>query len=466
MATIRIFRHYIPLAFLYLGLLEGAIFIAAFYGGVELRFWNLDQASLEKVRPIFPKALVFSLAVLVSMAGTGLYERRTRDGFEGLLLRVGGAFSLSLVPLALIFYIAPELQVGRGAVALSYLLAFLGVALIRYAFLRLGDQTQLKKRVLILGTGDRAATIGRFRRSTDLRGLHVVGFARMGDAVDKIDAKRIVELDCPLRDYIRRHDIDELVVAVDDRRKALPIEDLLDAKMCGVQVVDLLTFFERELGKIKIDILHPSWMYLSDGFQAGATRAYLKRLLDILIVLVIMPFALPLMGLTALAVWAESGFRGPILFQQIRVGQHGEPFNIMKFRSMRVDAEKNGAQWAQRNDVRVTSVGKVIRKVRLDELPQLLNVLRGQMSFVGPRPERPEFVDQLAEKIPYFNERHRVKPGLTGWAQVSYQYGASEEDAFEKLQYDLYYVKNYSVLLDLLILIQTVEVVLTGKGAH
>lgn len=220
------------------------------------------------------------------------------------------------------------------------------------------------------------------------------------------------------------------------------------------------------MGKIKLDVLDPSWMFLSDGFRGGAVRAYLKRLFDITLAVLLLPLLLPLMLLVAVAVFIEGGLRGPILYRQVRVGENGRPFQIVKFRSMKTDAEKDGAQWATRNDARVTRVGAVIRKVRLDELPQILNVLRGNMSFVGPRPERPEFVEQLAEKIPYYNERHRVKPGLTGWAQICYQYGASQEDAFEKLQYDLYYVKNYSLLLDLMILVQTVEVVLMGKGAH
>ena len=241
------------------------------------------------------------------------------------------------------------------------------------------------------------------------------------------------------------------------------MHEILDCKMSGVDVVDLLSFFEREMGKIKLDVLDPSWMFLSDGFRGGSVRAYLKRLFDILLALALLPLLLPLMLLVAIAVFVEGGFRGPILYRQVRVGENGRPFRMVKFRSMKTDAEKDGAQWASRNDARVTRVGGVIRKVRLDELPQIFNVLRGSMSFVGPRPERPEFVEQLAENIPYYNERHRVKPGLTGWAQICYQYGSSEEDAFEKLQYDLYYVKNYSLLLDLMILVQTLEVVLMGK---
>ncbi len=466
MATIRIFRHYVPLVFLMLGFFEGAVLLAGFYIGVEIRFWDADPATIAKVLPIWPKGLVFVAVVLLSMAGMGLYERRMRDGIEGVLLRTAAGFALSLVPLAVVFYLFPELYLGRGALAIAYLVGFIGVAVLRWLFLKFGSQETLLKRVLVLGTGNKAAMIRKLRRRSDLRGLRIVGYVRMGSDEDVVDPEVIIDLDQPLVEWVRDHEIDEIVLAVDDRRKGLPVKEILDCKMSGVDVQDLLNFFERETGKIKLDILNPSWLFFSDGFQYGPVRASLKRVLDVAVVLLMLPLALPLMILVGVAILAESGGRGPIFFTQMRVGQNGRPFRILKFRSMRTDAEKEGAKWATANDPRVTRVGRIIRKVRLDELPQLLNILKGDMSFVGPRPEQPAFVDQLAERIPYYNERHRVKPGLTGWAQVCYQYGDSDEDAFEKLQYDLYYVKNYSILLDMLILVQTVEVVLMGKGAH
>ena len=237
--------------------------------------------------------------------------------------------------------------------------------------------------------------------------------------------------------------------------------------MSVLNILDLVTFFERRAGKIRLDMLNPSWLYLSEGFRIGTFRRIVKRTLDILVVLLLFPVALPFMLLVSIAILIESGGRGPILYNQTRVKQDGLPFQIYKFRSMATDAEKDGvARWASKNDSRITRVGKIIRKGRLDELPQLFNVLKGDMSFVGPRPERPEFVEKLAATIPYYEERHRVKPGLTGWAQVCYSYGDTEEDSIQKLQYDLYYAKNYSVLLDLLILLQTAEVVMLGKGAQ
>ncbi|MCK4704969.1 MAG: TIGR03013 family PEP-CTERM/XrtA system glycosyltransferase, partial [Gammaproteobacteria bacterium] len=238
-------------------------------------------------------------------------------------------------------------------------------------------------------------------------------------------------------------------------------------KMSGINILDLVTFFERRAGKIRLDMLSPSWLYLSEGFSIGTFRRMGKRAFDIFVVLLLLPVALPFMFLVSLAIIIESGGRGPVLYSQTRVKQDGLPFQIYKFRSMATDAEKDGvARWASKNDSRITRVGRIIRKGRLDELPQLFNVLDGDMSFVGPRPERPEFVEKLAETIPYYEERHRVKPGLTGWAQVCYSYGDTEEDSIQKLQYDLYYVKNYSVFLDLFILLQTAEVVMLGKGAQ
>lgn len=237
--------------------------------------------------------------------------------------------------------------------------------------------------------------------------------------------------------------------------------------MSGVNILDLVTFFERRAGKIRLDMVNPSWLYLSEGFQVGTIRRIGKRALDIIVVLMLSPVALPFAVFVSLAIMIESRGRGSVLYSQIRVKQDGLPFKIYKFRSMVSDAEKDGvARWASKNDSRITWVGAIIRKGRLDELPQLFNVLKGDMSFVGPRPERPEFIKKLAEAIPYYEERHRVKPGLTGWAQVCYSYGDTEEDAIQKLQYDLYYVKNYSALLDLLILLQTAEVVMLGKGAQ
>ena len=260
---------------------------------------------------------------------------------------------------------------------------------------------------------------------------------------------------------------DEIVVAMDDRRGNLPIRELLDCKLRGIEVLDLQEFLERESGKIRIDLVRPGWLIFSPGFRVTRVRRFVKRLMDIAVASGILIFAIPVFILAALAIKIEEGLAAPVLYRQTRVGFGERLFELLKFRSMRIDAEENGeAVWAQENDSRVTRVGRWLRKFRIDELPQLLNVLRGEMSIVGPRPERPEFVNDLTKSIPYYSKRHTVKPGLTGWAQLNYPYGASDEDTVAKLQYDLYYVKNQSLFLDLVVILQTIEVVILGKGAR
>jgi sugar transferase (PEP-CTERM system associated) len=288
-----------------------------------------------------------------------------------------------------------------------------------------------------------------------------------GDAAAVVPASRCVVLDQSLPLYAACHHVDQVVIAVDDRRGGLPMDQLLECRTHGIDVVELATFIERELGLLKLDVLDAGWLIFSQGFNRRLLRLWIKRLFDMAASLMLLAVAMPVMAFTALAIWLESGGRGPVLYRQARIGEEGIPFELLKFRSMQVNAESDGKpQWASTRDPRITRVGRFIRKYRIDELPQIFNVLAGRMSFVGPRPERPQFVSTLATMFPYYSERHRVKPGLTGWAQVRYPYGASEQDAFEKLQYDLYYAKNHNLLFDLSILLQTVEVVLWGKGAR
>jgi sugar transferase (PEP-CTERM system associated) len=261
--------------------------------------------------------------------------------------------------------------------------------------------------------------------------------------------------------------VDEIVVAMDDRRKGFPILELLECRLDGVEVTELLTFLERETGRVRLDVLDPSWIIFGGGFCRDSLRVFSSRALDLVASLAILGMSAPVILLAAVAIKLEDGWRAPILYRQARVGLGNEPFEILKFRSMRMDAERDGrAQWARKSDPRVTRVGAIMRKLRIDELPQIVNVLHGHMSFVGPRPERPQFVSQLASKIPHYLQRHCVKPGITGWAQLCYPYGSSEKDTVEKLQYDLYYIKNNSFIFDLAIILQTAEVVFMGKGSR
>lgn len=462
--TTQFFQHHIPTGFVILGILELAMFMLAFYGGVELRFMASEGKT--SVGLLAPKAFLFSVVMLSSLIAMGAYKRGANQSFVGMVVRVASALVLGMLPLAFLYYFAPIFFLGRGALGLAVILSFILIVVTRIAFDRLADQERFKSRVLVLGTGSRADLIRKASDEGELDGLNIVGYVQLGTETGTPGEGGIVPGDRPLVDLISTADVDQIVLALDDRRKALPVRDILDCKMSGIGVVDLLTFFERETGKVRLDILQPSWLFLSDGFRLNALRRVSKRVFDLSVVLLMLPIALPLMFLAGTAVFLESAGRGPIFYRQTRVGENGRLFQIIKFRSMRVDAESDGPRWASANDTRITPVGSFLRRTRLDELPQLYNVLKGEMSFVGPRPERPEFTRELRNSIPYYGERHRVKPGLTGWAQIRYPYGASQEDAVKKLQYDLYYVKNYSIFLDLLILFQTAEVVLFRKGAH
>jgi sugar transferase (PEP-CTERM system associated) len=322
--------------------------------------------------------------------------------------------------------------------------------------------------VLVYGVGQRTAAVSRLHRRADLRGFDIVGFVQPDGEDVYVPSERVLTVRAGgLRELCETHHVDEIVVAMQDRRCGFPIVGLLECRFAGIEVTDLLTFLERETGRVCIDVMHPSWMIFGEGFRRDPIRLFSHRALDLLASLLILVLFLPVMVLTGLAIKLEDSWRAPIFYRQTRVGLDGRTFNVLKFRSMRTDAESDGrAQWARKSDPRITRVGAVIRKVRIDELPQVVNVLRGQMSFVGPRPERPQFVKELSERIPYYLQRHCVKPGITGWAQLCYPYGASEEDAQQKLQYDLYYIKHNSLVFDLAILVQTAEVVFMGKGAR
>jgi sugar transferase (PEP-CTERM system associated) len=322
----------------------------------------------------------------------------------------------------------------------------------------------MPKRVIVLGTGAEAQVVEQSLRAGDFR---VVGFYPVrGDAAGKVPQNRLIPTNVPLVETIRKLKVNEIIVAVGERRGGImPLNELLECKLAGVRVLDLSSYFERALGQVHLDSLRASWLIFGDGFRQGAVRTFVKRVFDLVVASLLLIIALPVMIATAIVIVLESGF--PIVYRQERVGRAGRVFQLAKFRSMRPDAEADGRpRWAASNDNRITRVGRFIRKYRIDELPQLVNVLKGDMSLVGPRPERPFFVDQLTQNIPFYAARHSVKPGLTGWAQVRYHYGATLDDAANKLQFDLYYVKNHSLFLDLVVLFETVVVVVTGKGAQ
>ena len=465
--AIRIFQHYWQLHLALLAVVESAIFFLAPYGSAWLQLQYTASATEGLLTQIWPRSLLFAVVLFVSMAAMGLYNARQRSQLAGLLARVAASVLSGALTVAIIFYLVPTIQLDRATLLLSALLAFAGSVFVRILFDTLVDEDLFKRRVLVYGAGRRAASIAGLRRRSDRRGFVVVGYvAAEGDDPAGAPASQRIAGFADLMTLCTEQRVDEIVVAMDDRRRMFPMEQLLECRLEGVEIVELVTFLERETGKVRLDILNPSWMIFSEGFRQGRIHGTLERAFDIVASLILLALSFPFMLLTILGIKLTEGVGASIFYRQVRVGQYGQPFRLLKFRSMREDAEQAGAQWAQKDDSRVTLVGALIRLTRIDELPQILNVLRGEMSFVGPRPERPEFVDQLNERIPYYRERHAIKPGITGWAQLCYPYGSSEQDAAEKLQYDLFYVKNHSLLFYLAILVQTVEVILWRKGAR
>ena len=467
---LRVFRHYIPKTLLILGAAEALIFLVSVYIGVTLHVAHVGPNTGASTGvfdgPMFPKAMVFALVMLAIMMAMGLYQRDLREGPGSLLIRLSLSFAVGVAVMFAVSKSYPELFVGGGAFTIALAASFLGIASCRFLCMPRTD-TRLRHRVLVLGVGNRAKKISRMRRKSDQHGVTIAGFVDLGIGPRVVDAHNVWTVRTSLLELAERHGVDEIVVALDDRRNKLPVDQILECKMRGIQVMDEATFFERQLGKIRLDSLHPSNVIFSDGFSQALLKPGSKRLFDIAVSLALTLLAAPIMLAAAVAILVEGGGKGPIFYSQERVGRNGRVFRVFKFRSMRVDAERNGvAQWARQNDDRVTNVGRIIRKTRIDELPQLLNVLLGDMSFVGPRPERPQFVSDLSRDLPYYSLRHHVKPGITGWAQICYPYGASLDDTREKLQYDLYYLKNYSLFLDMTIIVQTIQVILWGKGSR
>jgi sugar transferase (PEP-CTERM system associated) len=466
---IRVFGQYVYLSIAILTVIEAVLMYGSVYGAAFARFHD-DFGALWKWEALYgalwPRALLFTFIMVMSFLAFGLYSARQRAQFTGIVLRLAVALGTGLAATSALFYLVPYLWIGRGVVGLAAFGGLFGTIVSRLVFTRVVDEDLFKRRVLVYGAGESAAAIAELRRRADRRGFVIAGFVPAAGESRAVENGRILDSEDGLVRLCRRYDVVEVVVAMDDRRRGFPISELLQCRLAGIDVTELLTFLERETGRVRIDILNPTWMIFGEGFRRDPLRLLTARALDLLASAAVLVVGLPVMLVTAIAIKLEDGWRAPVFYRQRRVGLLGQQFQLLKFRSMRPDAEKDGAQWASKADPRVTRVGAFIRKTRIDELPQLLNVLRGEMSFVGPRPERPEFVRSLAERIPYYVERHCVKPGITGWAQLCYQYGSSDQDALEKLQYDLYYIKNNTLLFDLAILLQTVEVVCMGKGAR
>jgi len=464
----RIYNHYISGTTILLIVTEMLVLMAIFYLGITIRYPDMTFGYY-LLTGHFTEASTFTLIVTLSMAAIGMYKLEIRPDIETILIRLILSLTLSFCLLTLTFYLFPDLYFGRGFLGIAMFLALPALLITRCVLLRWLNLEILESRAVVLGTGAKAQEcVDLLNIHPDRKGLKIVCFTPLpGEehrvAPSKIEPKMESE---SLISLIKRFNANEVIVAIQNRRNSkFPIQELLECKLHGIKVTDEADFFEREKGQLRVSSLYPSWLVFGEGFDQSSLRSVIKRSFDLTASVILLVVTLPIMLVAALCILIETG--PPIFYRQKRVGRGGETFMVLKFRSMKDEAEKGGKPiWAVTDDPRITRVGKIIRKLRIDELPQILNVLKGEMSFVGPRPERPYFVEHLCTEIPYYNARHSIKPGITGWAQVRYRYGASVKDAIEKLQYDLYYVKNHSLFLDIIIIIDTIEVVISGKGGR
>ena len=465
MGTIRLFNHYIRKDVLLAFAAEFLICTLSAYAVLLMRLDSWNPGS--HYGSLLHSAAGYASVTVLGMVAMGLYRHDLHGGLPGVLLRVAVSFPLSVAVLSIFFYLLPEIEDDRLTLVITFAFSLLVIAAVRAVVMHWLGPRFFRRRVLVVGAGENARSLLDMEHEANRLGCDIVGVVHVPRNRRAVNTDRIVNVDRPLLEYVTERGIDEVVVALDERRGCVPIEELTQCRDAGIHVTDLVAFFERELGKLRLDLISPSYLVFSEGFQRRTLYAFVKRFTDLSVGLVALAVVWPLMIFTVLAIVGEDGWRSPIIYRQVRVGQNGKPFRILKFRSMLTDAEADmQARWADRNDTRITRVGRFIRKHRIDELPQLFNVVRGDMSFVGPRPERPEFVQQLVQKVPFYERRHAVKVGISGWAQLCYPYGDSERDAAEKLQYDLYYIKNQSLFLDILIMIQTAEAVLFARGSR
>ena len=464
---IRLFSHYVPRNTLFIAVLEALILATSVYLAAIL--WT-GPGSVDTADRLALESFLLAGSMLLAMGLLGVYGQSSVEGWRVTLVRLVMAAGVGFAVVGILsrgFGETLAVLGIPGAIGVAGALALISIE--RLVVFRWEGARLLRPQVLVLGAGSRAHQVDEIvRAQPTARRMDIVGYLPVNEGDPSAPERRLIQRNAGDRiwDVVCRYGINEIVVGVRDRRNGgLPTDELLECRLNGVRVTYLTDFFERETGQIRVESLNPSWLIFSDGFRRNSMRNVVKRTFDFVASAALLALTAPIMLATAGAIKVTMG--SPIFYKQQRVGEGGKVFMIRKFRSMRNDAEKAGeAVWAATDDDRVTPVGKVIRFLRIDELPQIINVFSGDMSFVGPRPERPEFVTDLIEQIPFYDARHSIKPGITGWAQVRYAYGASVEDAKQKLQYDLYYVKNHTLFLDIMIMLDTVQVVLFGKGAR
>lgn len=456
---LKISNHHISRITVTLLVLEIAATIGSVYLGAMIRLVG-SNASLSSISNyFFLAALMFAFSVIFSMNVFGMYHLNARERFRETFLRLMPSFALAVGVLSLIYYSIPSFYLERKVTSLALIIAIILIAFIRILVFKTSESIFLRSRIIFLGTGGLAQQCHELAVTNE--GHHeydVIGFAPVDQIENSVLSKYILPSNESLFSLAKKHNADEIVVAVQDRRGGqLPIDDLLECKLNGIKVIDAAKFFEREACQIRVEWLQPGWLTFGGGFDQSFFRKFVKQVFDLVVSAITLLLAFPLMLIIAICIYFED--RGPIFYFQEKVGLNGVTYIDIKFRSMEIDAEN----WAAMSFPQTTKTGKIIRKLRLDELPQIFNVLKGDMSFVGPCPERPYYVDELNKEVPFYNMRHSIKPGITGVAQVRRTYTASVEESLSKLQYDLYYVKNNSLFLDIVILIETVQVLLLGR---
>jgi sugar transferase (PEP-CTERM system associated) len=457
--------HQNPAAIRILLLLTGdaVLSAASFCTGFYARFGELQEGAM-KYQPFGLKMAAFAIILLFTMFFLELYNGDMNLGRKETILRTIAAVGLTFFVLSALYYLAPAFEVGRGILLFALAVFLILGSLWHLIYNFCVSIPAFAKRVLIFGTGATAGKIGDLILSTNHN--HVLtGYINYSSENSLISPVHIIGKGESLLETARREHASKIIISMTERRGSLPVRDMLNCKLSGIDVLDAPSFYEQMTGKLLIEDIKPSWFIFSEGFKITPLKKFVKKIFDLTLAAAGSLIALPFVILIAALIKIDS--RGPVFFTQVRVGEREKKFVLFKFRTMRYDAERDtGAIWASENDERITWAGKFLRKTRLDEIPQLFNVLKGDMSFVGPRPERPEFIEELKEIIPYYSERHFIKPGITGWAQIKYPYGASVKDALEKLRYDLYYIKHLSLFLDLLIVLETVKVVFFGRGGR
>ncbi len=446
---------------------EAAVIFGALVAAVYLRL-GVQEAEFELLlRQGLLKALLATAFCLTAFYLFDLYDFIVMHDRRELVLRLIQALGLAWIALAISFYLLPRLMLGRGISLIALPLALGLMVSWRILIHWFLGHPDFGERILIVGSGKLAIEVAREVIHRPDAGYRIVGFVGTDSELlgKSLINPRVIGITDDLDTIVRREDIDRIVVAMGERRGQLPTDKLLQLSLAGtVSIEEGASFYERVTGRVSLNMIRPSWLIFSGRGRQALLASFTRNTVHRMVALIGAVLALPLVAVTAILVKLESP--GPIFYKQERVGKNGKPFVLVKFRSMRVDAEQTGPVWASKDDDRATRVGRIIRKIRVDEIPQFWNIVRGEMNFVGPRPERPHFVAQLAQEIPYYEQRHLIAPGLTGWAQIKYPYGASIEDARQKLQYDLFYIKNQSLILDAIILFETVKIILFGRGAH